>query len=95
MPFASASNALTNNGEIKPGYKMITDKNGKIKYLSENKPKSKSEPKTPKASKASKVSKKATPITKPKEPKRPKKVNKVNINDPITETQDDFKVSIC
>ena len=34
MPFASQKNATDSKGNIKEGFKKITDKNGKIKYLS-------------------------------------------------------------
>jgi hypothetical protein len=69
MPFASKSQAVDSNGNIKKGYREITDKNGKTKYLSENKPKAipKSDKKEPK--KESKVKKESKAKKEPKKKK--------------------------
>lgn len=38
MPFASKANAVNKQGNIRKGFKEITDKNGKTRYLTENNP---------------------------------------------------------
>lgn len=38
MPFASKAAAVNKQGNIRKGFREITDKNGKTRYLTENKP---------------------------------------------------------
>lgn len=40
MPFASKDTATDSKGKIKKGYKEVTDKNGKVRYMTETPPKS-------------------------------------------------------
>lgn len=75
MPFASKATATNSNGTLKKGFKEITDKNGKTRYLSatpaprkastmpkiKDSKKSKESKKEPKKSKESKESKKKAP----------------------------------
>lgn len=46
MPFAAKSDATQKNGKVKKGYRVITDKNGRDRYMTDNASKVvKSEPK--------------------------------------------------
>jgi len=73
MPFASKAQATDENGNIKKGFKEIIDKNGKTKYLSENRPSSK----VTVAKKVKEVKIKETePIEVPKKEKKVKKNKK-------------------
>ena len=62
MVFASKQQATDSKGKVKKGYKAVTDKNGKVRYLTESKP-----------VKTNKVAE-----TKPKKEKKEKKEKKLD-----------------
>lgn len=69
MPFASKATATNSNGTLKKGFKEITDKNGKTRYLSTT-------PATRKASTMPKIKDSKKSKESKKEPKKSKESKK-------------------
>ena len=67
MVFASKQQATDSKGKVKKGYKAVTDKNGKVRYLTESKP-----------VKTNKVQQEKVAETKPKKEKKEKKEKKLD-----------------
>ena len=80
MVFASKAIATNSNGTLKKGFKEITDKNGKTRYLSDT-PAPRKASTMPKIKESLKESKKEPKKTTKKEPKKePKEPKKIEIS---------------
>jgi len=89
MPFASKTNACAKNGNIKKGFREVTDKNGKIRYMTDNKKKD--------VKKDVKEVKKDKPKTEKAKPKgvTPEKVEKVKkVKKIVVEEEDDDNLTL-